>query len=169
MSSENEFDLELGSRGIYSYMYDASVDTLSNLGHHQLFFPKFIDSFKSDTITTLDNIVEYVRRSHSGELVLQMDIEGADYRCLSDVSEDVSKQFRIVVIEFHDVDVFISNDFHMKNLIRSIFQKQRKHHDVIHVHVNNWSRVTDSHEIRVQSLFEVTYLRKDSWLADVEV
>jgi hypothetical protein len=164
VSSEIEFDLELGKRGIYSYMYDASVDRPSNLGNHQLFVPKFIDSFESDTTTTLDRIVERVRRSHSGDLMLQMDIEGAEYRCLSAVSEDVLKQFRIVVIEFHDVDVFMSNDLYVKNWIRPIFEKLTRYHDVVHVHANNWSRVTQCHGIGVPSLLEVTYLRRDRWV-----
>lgn len=169
VSSEIEFDLELGSRGIYSYMYDASVDRPSNLGHQQLFFPKFIDSFESDTTTTLDNIVEHVRRSHSGDLMLQMDIEGAEYRCLSAVSEDVLKQFRIVVIEFHDLDVFMSNELYVKNWIRPILEKLTKYHDVVHVHANNWSRVTTCHGIGVPSLLEVTYLRRDRWVNADEI
>ena len=169
VSREFEFDLELGKLGVCSYMYDASVECPQGLGERQQFFPMFIDSFESDTTTTLDAIVANVRCSHSGDLMLQMDIEGAEYRCLSSVSEDVLKQFRIIVIEFHDVDVYMSNNLYVRNWIRPIFQKLRKHHDVVHVHANNWSRVTDCHGIGVPSLLEVTYLRKDRWLDDGEV
>jgi hypothetical protein len=40
----------------------------------------------------------------SDDLILQMDIEGAEWHVLLNVSRDTLRRFRIIVIELHDLE-----------------------------------------------------------------
>ena len=51
-------------------------------------------------------------RYGKGDLLLQMDVEGAEYPILHEVSEETLAKFRIMIIEFHYVDrIFDRNEF----------------------------------------------------------
>lgn len=166
VSEEIDFDLELGSMGIYSYMYDASVSHPARLTERQHFKPKFIDSYTSNITETLDNIVDHVSGRHPGDLLLQMDIEGAEYRCLDATTTATLGQFRIIVLEFHDLEVYISNYLYRRYWIHPVLKKLRMSHDVLHVHANNYGCIKYVHGIPIPSLLEITYLRRDFWPAD---
>lgn len=158
-----DFDLELGQLGIHSYLYDASVSCPTRLTNMQHFEKMYIDSFKSDNTKTLHQIVDEISEQHKGDLLLQMDIEGAEYRCIHATSSTTLKRFRIIVLEFHDLDFFLSNSLYCRYWIRPILQKLRTNHDVLHVHVNNHGHLTNVQGTPVSNVMEVTYLRHDHW------
>lgn len=57
----------------------------------------------------------------NNDLMLQMDIEGSEYEVLLDLDDDLLRRFRIMVIEFHDLDELF-NKFSFK-LINLVFKK----------------------------------------------
>ena len=163
VSEEIDFDLHLGLLGIHSYMYDASVTCPTRLTDMQHFEKLFIDTYNSGNTKTLTNIINEVSEQHTRDLLLQMDIEGAEYRCLQ--ATDVGKlgRFRVIVLEFHDLDLFLSNDLYCRYWIRPILKKLRVNHDVFHVHANNYGHLTEVHGTQIPNVLEVTYLRRDHW------
>lgn len=169
VSEEIDFDLELGQRGIYSYMFDASVNRPSRLTDKQFFEQTFLDSYESDVTKTLSSVVKQVTSKHPGDLLLQMDIEGAEYRCLNATDASVLAKFRIIVLEFHDLDLFINNNLYRKFWIHPTLKKLRLNHDVIHVHANNFGHVKYLHGLPMTNLLEITYLRRDCWPSDGSV
>jgi hypothetical protein len=169
VSEESEFDLELGKRGIYSYMFDASVNRPSRLTEKQFFEQTFLDSYESETTKTLSSIVANVNANHPGDLLLQMDIEGAEYRCLHATDTAVLAKFRIIILEFHDLDLFINNNLYRKFWIHPILNKLRINHDVVHVHANNYGHVKDLQGLPMTNVLEITYLRRDCWPNDSSI
>jgi hypothetical protein len=163
VSEEIDFDLELGTRGIYSYMFDASVNPPARLTDKQFFEQIYLDSYESDVTKTLSSVVKQVNSKHQGDLLLQMDIEGAEYRCLHATEASVLAKFRIIVLEFHDLDLFINNNLYRKFWIHPILKKLRMNHDVMHVHANNFGHVNYMHGLPMTNLLEITYLRRDCW------
>ena len=67
--------------------------------------------------------------------MLQMDIEGAEYRNLLSTSKYILKRFRILVIEFHDFSELLINK--KNNKVKLLINKLNETHICVHAHPNN--------------------------------
>jgi hypothetical protein len=115
-----EDDLAVGF-GIRSHMCDLSSDIQAFkteiIEGMQTFEKKWLDLPGVDSSITLDQWVnKYEPASQSGDLILQMDIEGAEYRNLLVASNSCLARFRIIVLEIHGLDV-LQNRLHWKNIL----------------------------------------------------
>jgi len=152
------FELDLAKRGIPCFLAGHSVEA-PPVAHDLFHFEKkFLGTREDDMFTTLDS---WVARHAPGEsdLILQMDIEGAEYAVLHSVSEALLRRFRIIVIEFHDFDKIHSQ--HGLELMRLVFEKLMRFFDVVHIHPNNCGKSTRRGAFETPRLLEFTFLRKD--------
>ena len=156
VSTECGFDSEMADRGIDVYMADASVAGPSVRHDRFHFFPKYLDIAASDRTMTLDQLCEH---APDGDLLLQMDIEGAEYRVLAAASDSLLQRFRIMVIELHDLDQMFSR--FAFNIIKPVFDKLRTHHEVVHIHPNNCADPVRRGPLSVPPVMEFTFYRKD--------
>ncbi len=95
----------------------------------------------------------------SSDLILQMDIEGDEYSIIFDTPVEILKKFRIMVIEFHNMDLLISEGGF--ELIRFAFNKILSHFTVVHIHPNNNKKFFTFGEFLIPSVLEFTFLRND--------
>lgn len=157
VSTEAGFDLEIAGRGIDVYLADASVSK-PPIEHERFHFTrKFLDSYNSEDSITIDEYCSTVEVT--GDLILQMDIEGAEYRVLTSASDDLLRRFRMMVIEFHDLQYLFSPVAFRE--MSSTFRKLRRTHEIVHIHPNNASTCVRLGEIEIPSLLEFTFYRKD--------
>jgi hypothetical protein len=159
VSTETGFDWELAERGIDVHMADASVDgpPVPHPSFH--FSKKFLDVFEDESHTRLDSLAEEAAKTSKGDWMLQMDIEGAEWRVLLDASPEVLGRFRIMIIEFHDVrQIFSRFGF---DLISATMNKLLKTHHVVHIHPNNVAPISEFSGIEVPNLLEITLYRRD--------
>lgn len=160
VSSECGFDLEIAGRGIDVYMADASVDGPPIQHSRFEFVKKFLDTYESATTTTLDQFCRVIPdHSSQHDLVLQMDIEGAEYRVVHNMSDDLLRRFRIMVIEFHNLEQLFSR--FSFGFMRSTFEKLVQHHNVVHIHPNNFSACVRRRKVDIPPIMEFTFYRKD--------
>ena len=155
------FEEGMVARGIRCFQVDASVAT-SPLQDHSLvvFERKFVGIASDETTVTLDEWVVDKMGSEPGDLILQMDIEGAEWLVLAGASEATLARFRIMVIEFHDVDRLV--DPLGFGVIAAVFDKLAKQFDVVHAHPNNCRpNVLAGAPFPVPGVIEYTFLRKD--------
>jgi len=159
VSTEVCFDYAVADRGCDIFMADASVDG-PPVNHPRFHFvKKFVDVFEDDRNMRLDTICAAIGREYAGDRLLQMDIEGAEYRVLLDASDETLESFRIMAIEFHHLTrMFAAFPFAM---IRATFQKLLRFHYVVHIHPNNVCRPTVRGNISIPPVMEFTFLRKD--------
>lgn len=113
----------------------------------------------TDTTITLDDWVDDHRAKPPGDLLLQMDIEGAEYECILSTRVDTLKKFRIIVIELHHLSQIGHPPFFQ--LLRAALDKLLAHFDVIHIHPNNLSEIHDLAGVLTPGVIEMTLLRKD--------
>jgi hypothetical protein len=107
---------------------------------------------------TLDDWVSSCA-SPDGDLILQMDIEGAEYGSIIATRNDILARFRIIVIEFHDLDnLFYKSSF---KFMKMAFDKLLTNFAVVHIHPNNYSQPICHGVIEIPPLLEFTFLRKD--------
>lgn len=157
VSQECRFDLDVAARGIPVYMADASVDG-PPIANPQFHFSKvFLDTYESDTTTTLDTFCAAVPAE--GDLLLQMDIEGAEFRVIDNMSEGLLSRFRIMVIEFHYLGALFG-DLGLLTF-NATFNKLLRTHRIVHIHANNCGPIHAANGVEAPNVIEVTFHRRD--------
>jgi hypothetical protein len=161
VSDQAGFEEAVLARGIPCYQADASVER-SPVEDHSLvqFERKFLGPVTEGDFISLNDWVQDKEPCGRGDLLLQMDIEGAEWLTLSAASDDVLSRFRILCIEFHRLENLFS-PFAFE-IMEGVFEKLLRRFYVVHIHPNNWTEAAAvSRRYRVPSVLEYTFLRKD--------
>lgn len=154
------FELDCLARGIPSFLADHSVDAPPVDLPGCTFTKKFIGAAIDDKTMTLDHWVdESLKSDDDSELILQMDIEGAEYETLLATPRETLRRFRIIVIEIHFMEALRDRMFF--NIARATFRRIREDFEIVHVHTNNCCGVTSIDGVAMPQIFEMTLLRKD--------
>lgn len=155
------FEIDLLRRfGINSHLADHSVDGPPMGFRSSSFLKKFVGSHDSDMFITLDSWMEQ-QAEHSGkqDFLLQMDIEGSEYKTLLAASDRNLRRFRIILVEIHNVEHWCDPVFF--DLVEAMFAKLLKHFYVVHNHPNNCCGLVNMGGIMAPRVFELTLLRRD--------
>lgn len=80
------------------------------------------------------------------DALVKMDIEGAEYAWLADLDANRRSHIKQLVIEWHDVPDHLDEIAHMAET-----------HWLVHLHANNWGKVTAG----CPQVVEATYIRRD--------
>ena len=159
VSSISGFELECAKKGMSVYLADNSVES-PNEHHHKFFFTKkFIGAFNDRSYISVDSWVSSGKDIDGGDLMLQMDIEGFEYEAILNLSHELQRQFRIIVVEFHSLDELWNKAFF--NIASRTFDKLLTTHRCIHIHPNNYAPVVQKDGIEIAPLLEMTFLRND--------
>jgi hypothetical protein len=148
------FEKDCAERGLKVFLADASVEGPAET--HELFhFSKiFIGGQTQGNFFSLADWVAQSGQGNSGDLLLQMDIEGGEYEVIRETSPDLLKRFRIMVIEFHGLD-------DMNEEKRRVLQKILKTHACLHLHPNNCLQPVQFRDLTIPPVMEFTFLRRD--------
>jgi hypothetical protein len=117
----------------------------------------FEDNFKS---ITLDTAVKNLNKSITGDLILQMDIEGSEFLSLLATPQHIIDRFRIMVIELHYLER-VRNKFWAEQIIFPFLRKITLNHTICHTHPNNAVNFFDYKGIQFPRALEITLLRND--------
>ncbi len=167
-------DLLLQQYGINSYMIDYSSDeeafrTPIQAGR-QFFQKKWLEPISSEISISLE---DWVRESmpEGKNLILQMDIEGAEWRNLITASDDLLSKFRMIIVEVHQLDQLASRSF-LQGLFVPIFERINRNHVCVHASPNNFNAAgfcsPNGVGIKIPVVMELTFLRRDRIL-DIHV
>ena len=153
------FEQELARRGIACHLVDPSVPGPPPGCEGMSFERRFLSSYDSDTHTTLGAWVARHAADDAGDLLLQMDIEGAEFDVIPNVAPALLRRFRVLVIEFHKLD-WIAQPF-VCDRIDNCLTKLAVDFVPVHLHPNNASPMRAVGPLRMPRAIEVTYLRRD--------
>ncbi|SEM07291.1 Methyltransferase FkbM domain-containing protein [Roseovarius azorensis] len=153
--------------GIKSFLADASVDKPPFDNPLFEFDKKFLGACCNDKFTTLGRWVDgKLGTEPDDDLILQMDIEGAEFDVLIESSTELLRRFRVMVIEFHSMERIFER--HSLPLIKAIFAKLHRDFAIVHMHANNCCGIAECNGMGIPRVFEVTYLRRDRLAGRVE-
>jgi hypothetical protein len=163
-----DFELALAEKGIRSFMADYSVEAAPVL--NDLF------DFEKLYLATHNEPGKFVRlddwitdkKQDSGDLVLQMDIEGNEWPILADVSAETLSRFRIIVLELHGMDNILTNPLGIE-VFNSVFRKLNDQFSVVHLHPNNCCGELHYQGVRIPRVLEVTLIRNDRYQKSTQV
>jgi hypothetical protein len=129
----------------------------------QTFTKKWLDVDGSEHSISLEEWVG-THSSPGSDLILQMDIEGAEYRNLIATSEYCIQRFRIIIIELHGLSS-MSSMGEEYSPIEQLITKLGKTHTVVHAHPNNCCGyfIDRTTSMNIPRVIEVTYLRNDRY------
>lgn len=160
VSIQSGFDFDIAQKGIDVHMADGSVDGPS-IRHPRFYFEKkFFGPTTNGQTITIQDFCERIPGFASGrDLILQMDIEAAEYSIIQSMSVELLNRFRFMIIEFHGLDnLFHSFSF---DFIKAAFDKLLETHRVIHLHPNNCCGSKTAHGIEIPKVMEMTFYRKN--------
>lgn len=157
----SNFEKEVAERWrIKSYICDSIEEKPDDLSDFQDFTPAWVGPYTDgEKLISLAQWVEEKSQSH-GDLMLQMDIEGAEFQTLLPVSIDLMKRFRIIVIELHFLEA-LKNRWAFEHIYFPFFEKILVNFDVVHLHPNNCCGTWKFGDIEFPRLIELTLHRKD--------
>ena len=155
----SEFEKQCAAKGMNIFMADFSVDHAADEDALFHFTKKYIGVTTDSVFMTLDDWVVNSVESKESELLLQIDIEGFEYEVFLAASEALLKRFRIIVIEFHQLDHLWSEPFF--NIASRAFEKILQTHSCVHIHPNNCCGSLKKNGLEIPRVMEMTFLRHD--------
>jgi len=121
---------------------------------------RFLGARSDETFITLgDWADEKPGAAGDDDLLLQMDIEGAEFDVLIESDSALLRRFRMMVIEFHGMERVFER--HSLPLMRALFAKLHRDFAIVHMHANNCCGIAKCRDVAIPRVFEITYLRRD--------
>lgn len=155
------FEAEIGDRlDVPSYMIDGSVDQPMGLTPLQHFDRLWLGARTRKSVISLQDWVAEISKRYHGDLLLQMDIEGAEYGVFNACPLSTLRRFRTIVVEYHGLE-WIKFAPALKYRILPTLRKLSIDFEVVHVHPNNCCGTFEVNHVEVPRVLEVTYLRRD--------
>lgn len=155
------FEKDLLDRGIISHLADASVDAPPDGLKVMSFEKKFLGPFTDGDYMSLEYWVKAKELSPwpTGDLILQMDIEGAEYQTILATSSEILRRFRIIAVEVHNAQHWFNPL--AWDTMQTFFGKLLADFYIVHMHPNNNCLFLQYDDVFFPTVFELTLLRKD--------
>ena len=162
------FERELSERfHIKSFICDSIDQKPRDLTENQDFTEAWVGPATDESSTiSLSDWIE-IKSPGDSDLILQMDIEGAEFQTLLSVSTKLLNRFRIIVIEFHFLEA-LKNRWAFNLMYTPIFSKLLENFDVVHLHPNNCCGTWTVGDLEFPRIIEVTFHRKDRAISDLK-
>jgi hypothetical protein len=158
VSALADFESHLATLGIKSYLADYSVDAPPIHRPELTFDKKFLGANDSETFFTLESWMNKYLPESSGDLLLQMDIEGFEYEVILSTPPKILDGFRIMVIEFHFLEKLF--DPFTYRLYKACFDKLSTMFHVAHLHPNNCCGSVRKGDLEIPRAMEFTFYNK---------
>jgi hypothetical protein len=158
VNTTSDFEDQLAELGIKSFLADYSVDAPPIDRPEFIFDKKFVGVLDDEKVFTLSSWKEKYLENYAGDLILQMDIEGAEYSVILSTPPELLSQFRILVIEIHYLDRLF--DPCCFDLLDSCLEKLLESFCVVHIHPNNFYGSAKRGVVEIPRLMEFTFLNK---------
>ncbi len=153
---------------MYVFMADNSVDAAS-LGddadpQRHTFVKKFIGPVDDDRFMTMESWVASSGIQDSDDLMLQMDIEGAEFLAILTTPDSLLARFRIMVLEVHELDQLWDENFF--RFVSPAFDKLLRNHLCVHLHPNGSGGIDERQGVEIPRVIEMTFMRRDCAVVD---
>lgn len=164
ISDDVSWDLDMATRGYEVFMYDPTIDTLPLENEKFHFFKEGIADLeiRERNLNTLENFIKINGHEDKDNMILKMDVEGAEWSFLSTVSFEVLNKFDQMIFEFHNL--ITPKDSNVMNATLICIQKINLTHSLVHLHANNYgSLLILDDKILIPNVLELTYVKTSNY------
>ena len=157
------WDKDMASRGYDVFMYDHTIDRLpeENPRFHWSKLGIADGQTNDDRLKTLDELIARNHHEDKHDMILKMDVEGAEWGFFEQVSSETLSRFTQIVMEFHGV-----NSPELKDRILAALRKINQTHQLVHIHGQNVGFYISVGGQTFCNQIEVSYVRRDKYSLD---
>lgn len=148
------WDMDLANKGIKVFMYDHTIYHLPQVHNNFVFHRLGVGT--GEHCKPLEDILRENGDLDNQNLILKMDIEGAEWDVLDRIPDELLNHFMQISLELHGVC-----NLERKEQILKILRKLGLSHQTVWVHGNNIDKAEMEDGILIPNLIETTYVRKD--------
>jgi hypothetical protein len=159
VGGSSDFELHYANLGIPCFMLDASVDSPPIFHEMFRFSKRFLGAKTAGETISLDDWLHESSLDKSTSLILQMDIEGSEYECLLGVGNQTLAAFKVIAIELHKLDLFMSRSGLV--VLNSFLDRLQFHHSIAFLQANNSTKPFRTKGVVVPSVIELVLVRND--------
>ena len=148
----------MAEKGYEAYLYDHTVERLPQEHPNCFFQRRGLAGVRDDAhpeLATLPALMAENGHQDCQNLVLKMDIEGAEVGVFTHLPEQVQNQFAQIVLELHGFD----HETQWEGLAATLECINRTH-QLVHLHANNCGQLLYMGDMVVPNAYEATYVRK---------
>ena len=160
IADDVSWEEDISEKGMKVFMYDHTIEDLPKQVKGGVFH-KIGISGKDDLdnhLLSMETILDRNDDVEKDQLILKMDVEGAEWDFLRETSSDILECFAQMTFEFHSV-----LDLAKQKQIVDVLSKLNKTHQVIWVHANNCSHAYTADGLVLPNLLEATYVNKKKY------
>ncbi len=154
------WDKDMASRGYDVYMYDHTIDGLpeENARFHWSKLGIADGVSHDERLKTLEELLAMNHHENERDMILKMDVEGAEWGFLESVKPEILTQFSQIAFEFHGM-----NSPQLSGRILSVLRKINTTHQLVHLHrMNHGYYVCRGGKIFCNQI-EVLYAKRGSY------
>ena len=132
ISNMIQFDDELAKRGIDVYMYDHTIKSLpyNNTKFHWSKIGICGNNERNKYLKTLEDLIKENGHISEKNMILKIDVEGWEWNSLNDLNEDILRQFKYILIEYHFLEPL------KEELYYNVLKKVHKSHQAFYCRCN---------------------------------
>ncbi len=163
IGAEISWDADMAGRNYDVFMYDHTIDKLPKVLNGFHFFKEGIADSENPSDEQLHSLEYYLKNNNHEnykDMILKMDVEGAEWGFLSLVSPETLKKFGQIVFEFHNMNSLSGNN--AERMLSSL-DKINKTHRLVHLHANNCCGGISFNGKIFGSVIEATYASIDKY------
>lgn len=159
INDDVSWDDDMAKLGYQVYQYDHTIDRTPYDRPEFKFFRIGISEEKTPSddgmLDTMEDLIKRNGHIRMDNMVLKMDVEGAEYGFIKYTSEDILKKFNQIVLECHSL-----NDVNKWGLISEALKKITEIFAVVHIHANNFSSVVFVEGVPYPDTLEITFINR---------
>jgi hypothetical protein len=161
IGDEVTFDLELATMGKKIFMFDHTVAG-PPVGHPNFHFFRHEIGVTNDEAAgrfTIQRELERLGCAGNPDLLLKIDIDGAEYDVFSEIPRETLRHFRQVTMEIHNLLQLGDPAFRAKFV--SAFSRINSVFTLFHVHANNYGHIGFVDGFVIPDVLELYYVRSE--------
>lgn len=160
IAQDVSFEKELANNGLQIYMHDHTIPDLPEQ-HPNFDFNRVgishIDEPENHKLS-MKTLLEKNGDLANDNLILKMDVEGAEWDFIANTSSGILNQFRQITFELHRL-----TDIANREKILGTLNKLNETHQAVWIHANNFGQVERARNIEIPAYIEITYLNKSKY------
>jgi hypothetical protein len=161
IGNDVSWDRAMAERGYDVFQYDDTIDAPPD-DHPKFHFTRRGISSEGEANGSRTSLAKLIDANGHGalrDIVLKVDIEGAEWGVFATLPDEVFACFSQIAVEFHKIDKFDRDDLY-RDAMRALRALDR-HFVPVHVHGNNYGDFVLLGGVPVPPTLEVTFVRRD--------
>lgn len=160
IADDVSWEEQISENGIKVFMFDHTIEELPKQVKGGTFSRVGIAG-KDDldnSVLSMETILKQSGDNGKNNLLLKMDVEGAEWDFIQETSSDILRNFVQMTFEFHSL-----LDIGRQQKILDTFIKLNKTHQVVWVHANNCHNAYMADGLILPNLLEITYASREKY------